>query len=101
MNNQWAKSIYAVTRQDRQPPRAAIYGGEKNPAVLPAVGVFCANSPQLAEPGGTSSKLLKILFMLTLKELASAVQLRPWPPRFRAVRSAKSTKLAERELGLL
>ena len=49
---------------------------------LPAVGVSYGDFQQLTEPGGTS-KSLETLFIL--KRLASAVQLRPWPPYFQSL----------------
>src|SRR5713101_1839158 len=44
---------------------------------LPAVTI--SNLQQLTAPGVTS-KYLQSLLILALKRLASAVQLRPWPP---------------------
>jgi hypothetical protein len=61
------------------------------PAVLPAVGVSWSDFQQLTEPGGTS-KLLQTLKIFTLKRLASAVQLRPWPPYFQSLSSAPNLK---------
>jgi hypothetical protein len=60
--------LHGLVRRSRH--SAPFSSAKKLPAVLPAVGVSFGNFQQLAEPGGTS-KLLKILFMLTLKKLRS------------------------------
>ena len=51
------------------------------PTMQPIIGVTCTFLEGLTQPSATC-KLLKVGDSHSLKRLASAVQLRPWPPYF-------------------
>src|SRR5712692_8278216 len=80
-------------RRSRNCHRMGLGGGGKvfsyarsiaGPQFRSALNVSCNYLQVLGSPT-CPCKFLKTLVIHTLKRLASAVQLRPWPPRFKAV----------------